>query len=141
MADRLAPENEYKRGMFESRIQPLKQKMKVHYGHLDWRGKLAQTMQNWDTGKMTEFQKCKAEVAAKAVSGDMDGFMELFRSNSHFQFGPDDPYHHYMPKANEDKWIAYQKFQWDQSSSNVDTVAYGTALQPLIALLDDALSK
>jgi len=141
MATRLDPENEYKRGMFESRIEPLRRKMKIHYGHLDWRGKMAKALENWDKSTMTEFQKCKAEVAAKAVSTDIDGFMELFRSNSHFQFGPDDPYHHYMPKANEDKWVAYQKFQWDQTSSNADTASYGNALQPLMAMADAGLAK
>jgi len=141
MADNLSPDNEYKRGMFESRLEPLKRKMKIHYGHLDWRGKHAQAQNDWEKSSMTEFQKCKAEVAAKAVSTDVDGFMELFRSNSHFQFGPDDPYHHYMPKVNEDKWVAYQKFQWDQTASNADTASYGNALQPVIAAADAGLSK
>merc|ERR1719150_1105798 len=90
---------------------------------------------------MTEFQKCKAEVAANAVSTDVDGFIELFRSNSHFQFGADDPYHHYMPKSNEDKWVAYQKFCWDKTASNADTAMYGNALQPLMGALDATLAK
>lgn len=127
--------------MFESQIEPLQRKMKIFYGHLDWRGKMAQKVKEWDAGAFTQFQKCKVECAAKAAAQDVDGFMELFRSNSHFQFGADDPYHHYMPKVNEDKWLAYQKFQWDQTSSNADTAAYGNALAPLMAAADAWLSK
>merc|ERR1719158_1236996 len=89
----------------------------------------------------SQWQKCKVECAAKAAANDVDAFMELFRSNSHFQFGADDPYHHYMPKTNEDKWVAYQKFTWDQTASNADTGPYSKALAPLIAAVDSGLAK
>jgi len=67
--------------------------------------------------------------------------VDLYRANNHFDFGPDDPYRYYMPKANEDKWVALQRFEWDQTSRNADHGPYLTALGKLVDMLEPKLKS
>jgi len=89
----------------------------------------------------TSFQKLKAEILAKEVAADKDGYIELYRSNSHFNYKPDDPYHYYMPVENEVKWTNYNKFDWDMTSETADHSPYVEKLQMLSAALDAPLKK
>jgi len=135
MAETLTPENDYKRGYFESRLVPLERKVKVHYPHLDWRSKFEAAKKAWTEGKFGTFQKLKAEAAAKAVAEDVDGYIELYRCNSHFKYKDDDPFHYYMPAENEAQWIAYNQFQWDCVSSNANVEKYVEALKKMAGAL------
>jgi len=141
MAETLTPDKEYKRGFFEFRIEPLIKKMKIHYPHLDWRSKYESVKREWKEGVFTTFQKLKAEVLAKNVADDMDGYIDLYRSNSHFKFKSDDPYRYYMPTENEIKWINYQRFEWDRTSQTADLTHYVEKLQSLTAAIDGPLKK
>jgi len=141
MAETLTPDKEYKRGFFEFRIEPLIKKMKIHYPHLDWRSKYESVKREWKEGVFTTFQKLKAEVLAKNVADDMDGYIDLYRSNSHFKFKSDDPYRYYMPTENEIKWINYQRFEWDRTSQTADLTRYVEKLQSLTAAIDGPLKK
>jgi len=141
MADTLSPDKEYKRGFFEFRIDPLIKKMKIHYRNLDWRSKYESLKKEWEHGVFTTFQKMKAEVLAKEVAADMDGYVELYRSNSHFNYKPDDPYHYYMPVENELKWTNYNKFNWDKTSQIADHGPYFEKLQLLTKAMDGPLRK
>jgi len=141
MAETLTPDKEYKRGFFEFRIEPLIKKMKIHYNHLDWRSKYESVKKEWKEGTFSTFQKLKAEVLAKEVAADMDGYIELYRSNSHFNFKSDDPYRYYMPTENEIKWTNLQRFEWDRTSQTADLSHYIEKLQSLTAAIDGPLKK
>jgi len=141
MAETLTPDKEYKRGFFEFRIEPLIKKMKIHYNHLDWRSKYESVKKEWKEGKFTTFQKLKAEVLAKEVAADMDGYIDLYRSNSHFNFKSDDPYRYYMPVENEIKWTNLNRFEWDRTSQTADLSPYVEKLQSLTAAIDGPLRK
>jgi len=141
MAETLTPDKEYKRGFFEFRIEPLIKKMKIHYNHLDWRSKYESVKKEWKEGVFTTFQKLKAEVLAKEVAADMDGYIDLYRSNSHFNFKSDDPYRYYMPVENEIKWINHKRFEWDRTSQIADLSHYVEKLQSLTAAVDGPLRK
>jgi len=141
MAENLTPDKEYKRGFFEFRIEPLIKKLKIHYNHLDWRSKYESVKKEYKEGVFNTFQKLKAEVLAKEVVADMDGYVDLYRSNSHFNFKPDDPYRYYMPYENEVKWTNYQRFEWDRSSQTADLSHYVEKLQSLAAAVDGPLRK
>jgi len=141
MAETLSPDKEYKRGFFEFRIDPLIKKMKIHYNHLDWRSKYESMKKEWEHGVFSTFQRLKAEVLAKEVAADKDGYIELYRSNSHFNYKADDPYHYYMPVENEIKWTNLNKFDWDKTSQIADPAPYVEKLQVLAAALDAPLKK
>jgi len=141
MAETLTPDKEYKRGFFEFRIEPLIKKMKIHYNHLDWRSKYESVKKEWKEGKFTTFQKLKAEVLAKEVAADMDGYIDLYRSNSHFNFKSDDPYRYYMPVENEIKWTNLNRFEWDRTSQTADLSHYVEKLQSLTAAIEGPLKK
>jgi len=141
MAENLTPDKEYKRGFFEFRIEPLIKKLKIHYNHLDWRSKYESVKKEYKEGVFNTFQKLKAEVLAKEVVADMEGYVDLYRSNSHFNFKPDDPYRYYMPVENEIKWTNYQRFEWDRSSQTADLSHYVEKLQSLTAAVDGPLRK
>lgn len=141
MAETLTPDKEYKRGFFEFRIEPLIKKLKIHYNHLDWRSKYESVKKEWEQGVFTTFQKLKAEVLAKEVAADMDGYIDLYRSNSHFNFKSDDPYRYYMPVENEIKWTNLNRFEWDRTSQTADLSPYVEKLQSLTAAIDGPLRK
>jgi len=141
MAENLTPDKEYKRGFFEFRIEPLIKKMKIHYNHLDWRSKYESVKKEYKEGVFNTFQKLKAEVLAKEVVADQDGYVDLYRSNSHFNFKPDDPYRYYMPVENEIKWTNYNRFEWDRTSQTADLSHYLEKLQSLTAAVDGPVRK
>merc|ERR1712060_491271 len=122
-------------------IEPLIKKMKIHYNHLDWRSKYESVKKEWKEGTFTTFQKLKAEVLAKEVAADIDGYIDLYRSNSHFNFRSDDPYRYYMPVENEIKWTNLNRFEWDRTSQTADLSHYIEKLQSLTAAIDGPLWK
>jgi len=139
MADNLPAEHEFKRNFFQSYVEVLTKKLRMHYPKMDWQTKYKKRMEEWKLPGMTAFEKCKAECLAKAVAqGGEDEYIELYRSNSHFKFGADDPFHYYMPQDNETKWLALQEFEWDsKTGANVDK--YMPTLTALEALLEPNL--
>merc|ERR1719326_235342 len=98
-AANLPADKEYKRGFFNSYVEPLEKKLLMHYPNLDWASKLEARKAQWNADSaVSTFQRNKAEVMAEAVAaGGASEYIELYRSNSHFKFGPDDPYNYYMP--------------------------------------------
>lgn len=134
---------EFKRGFFMSYIDPLEKKLLMHYPNLDWASKLAARQAQWEADPTpTTFQRNKAEVMAEAIAeGGASEYVELYRSNSHFKFGADDPYHYYMPADNEEKWVRLQQFEWDLESKNADVAPYVEALGKIEGLLAPVLAE
>lgn len=129
--------NEYKRGMYKHRTEALEKKLRMHYPNLDWEARYESRLHQWKGDlSMSTFSKRKAEALAKAVAADPKAYVDLYRANNHFDFGSDDPYRYYMPKSNEDKWVALQRFEWDQTSRNADVAPYVAALGNLEAMLE-----
>jgi len=144
MAENLPADKEYKRGFFTSYIDALEKKLKMHYPNLDWTSKLEARQAQWEAAdqSMTAFQRNKAEAMADAVvSGGPAEYIELYRSNSHFKFGADDPYHYYMPKDNEEKWVRLQQFEWDLESKTADVAPYIEALGKVETLITPVLAE
>lgn len=139
MADNLPAEHEFKRNYFQSYVEVLTKKLRMHYPKMDWQAKYKKRMEEWKLPGMTAFEKCKAECLAQAVAqGGQEEYIELYRSNSHFNFGADDPFHYYMPKDNETKWLALQEFEWD-SNTGANADKYMPTLTKLEAFLEPNL--
>jgi len=139
--ENLTADKEYKRGFYKHRVEALEKKLRMHFPHLDWQSRYERRLKQWENEtKMSAFARCKAEALAKAVAENPDGYIDLYRSNSHYNFGPDDPFHYYMPKENEEKWLNLQRFEWDQTSRNADRGPYMEALNKLEAMVEPAMN-
>jgi len=91
-------------------------------------------MAQWEApAALSLWQQSRAQVLAQAVKDNPQAYIEQYRSNSHFQFGEDDPFHYYMPESNEADWLRLQQFEWDQTDGNVQP--YVPHLQKLEAAL------
>lgn len=140
--ENLTPDKEFKRGFFKHRVEALEKKLRMHFPQLDWQARYARRQRQWSTDKqMSVFARAKAEELAKAVAEDEARYVEQYRSNSHFNFGADDPFEYYMPTENEEKWLAHQRFEWDQTSRNADRQPYMDMLGKLTAFLEPKLKN